>query len=818
MKGLFQQHLNNMIKNTKLIIYFKTTTLLFVLLFIGNKNVVIAQSLKLKGTVYEFVLKTPIPNASLKVNKLVKAYANGASLNQKIEYKTLIADENGKFEIELPKGEYVIDATALGHIKRSKYINLIKNETLDMDVSETTNQLDEVEVTAKKAEDNIKSTQSSIINLNIQNIKKLPIVFGEGDIIKALTLQPGVTTVGEGAGGFNVRGGKVDQNLVLLDDAPLFNTSHLLGLFTSINTEAVQNASLYKAGMPARYGGRLSSLLNITTKTNTDLKKHAIGVGPISSNILWQQPFAKSKGSFLLAGRGAYPNLLLKALPKRFRGSKASFFDLNTTIQYRLNEKNSLKFTGYHTKDAFKFPEDTSYFWGSTTATAQWSLLIGKKLSINTKGILSHYTYGVCGLGKTFEYQLSSTVKHHEARVDALYELAKHKIEFGANAINYNFSPGIIKPNAEGSSINYQKLTETYAIETASYLSDDWTISKAISAQFGLRFAQFQNTSGGIQYQYLTNSPRTIESISDTIQLTKGTKSASFNGFEPRFSFKIELNSKNAIKGSYNKTRQFIHLISNTTAISPVDYWQLSNKYLLPQLSDQYSLGFYKNINDNTYETYVEGFYKNMNQVVEYKSGANLLLNNHLETELLPGKGYSYGIEMSVMKNKGQLTGSLSYTYSRSLIKVNTPYAAETINKGEYYPSIYDKPHNLSVLGQYFLGRGWTFASTFVYQTGRPITYPDGQYSYNDQLILNYSKRNADRLPDFHRMDISFSKDSRSAKDQKKYHNVNISFYNIYARKNPYSIYYKQFLETSKAYRLAILGAIVPSLTITKYW
>jgi TonB-dependent Receptor Plug Domain len=791
---------------------------IFIIALILISQCTICQTVRISGSVYEYVLRTPIPNAAIKVNKLVKAYVNGASLNQKNEYKNLLADENGKYEIDLPKGEYVIEITALNHIKRSKYINLVKDMILDFEVSETNNQLDEVEVTARKSDDNIKSTQSSIINLNIQNIKKMPIVFGESDIIKALTLQPGVTTVGEGAGGFNVRGGKVDQNLVLLDDAPLFNTSHLLGLFTSINTEAIQNASLYKAGMPARYGGRLSSLLNIITKTNITTTKRAIGIGPISSNAFLQLPFSKGKGSFLMASRGAYPNLLLKALPKRFKGSKASFFDLNTTLQYQLNNNNSLKFTGYHTKDAFKFPEDTSYFWGSTAATAQWSLLLSKRLSVNTKGILSHYSYGVLGLGNNYEFELSSKVRHHEGRIDALFDLEKYKIEFGANLISYNFSPGTIKPNAEGSSVNSQKLNDTNAHELAMYLSNDWTITKGLSAQLGVRYVTFENISGGTLYQYLPNAPRTLETIADTLFLVKGQKSASYGGFEPRFSFKIELNSNSAIKGSYNKTRQFIHLISNTTAISPVDYWQLSNKCLKPQLSDQFSLGFYKNIDDNKFESYIEGFYKNMDQIVEYKDGANLLLNSNLETELLTGKGFAYGIELSVIKNKGQFTGSFSYTFSRSLIKVNTAYPSETINNGQYYPSLYDKPHNLNVMGQYFLGRGWVMASTFVYQTGRPITYPDGQYNFNGQLLLNYSKRNADRLPDFHRMDISFSKDSRSSKDQKKYHNINISFYNIYARKNPYSIYFKQFLETSKSYRLSILGVIVPSITITKYW
>ncbi len=777
-----------------------------------------AQNFEMRGKVTEYILKTPIPNATVKINKLVKAYVNGAQMNERVELKALMADSLGAFLVLLPKGEYVIEVTAVGHIKRTKFVNFTKNEVLDFEISEQTNQLDEVEVKSQKAEDNVKNTQGGLIKLDIKNIKKLPIVFGEADIIKALTLQPGVTTVGEGAGGFNVRGGKVDQNLVLLDDAPLFNTSHLLGILTSINTEAVQNANLYKAGMPARYGGRLSSLLNITTKTNTDEKKHAIGAGPISANLLWHEPFAKNKGSFLLAGRAAYPNLILSALPKRFKGSKAFFYDLNATLQYRLNDKNIVKITGYNTRDAFKFPEDTSYFWGSTAATLQHSLLLNPKFSINTKGILSHYTYGVNGLGKGFEYQLNSTIRHHELRTDALYQLEKHKIEFGLSHILYNFSPASIAPKNSNSAVNSQQLEDALGQESSVYVSNDWSITKGLSLQVGVRYAQFANTSAGQMYDYATNTPRTVESIIDTLNIAKGLKTANYGGFEPRVSLKVELGGQSSIKASYNKTRQFLHLISNTTAISPIDYWTLSSKYIKPQVAEQFALGYYRNFSENMFEAYIEGFYKDMSSLVEYKDGANLLLNSHLETELLNAKGKSYGLEMSLIKNKGRLTGNLSYTYSRSLVKINSEFVAEQLNKGAFFPSIYDKPHNATMLGQYFLGQGWSFASTFTYQTGRPITYPDGQFTFNDKIIYNYSKRNADRLPDFHRLDISFSHDNRKSKDQKKYNNLNISFYNVYARKNPYSIYFKQFLEVSRSYRLAILGTIVPSITLTKYW
>ena len=777
-----------------------------------------AQSFVVSGKVSEYILGTPIAFATVKVNKSIKKFVNGTAMNDKLELRSFITDENGLYKTVLPKGEYIFDISAVGHIKRSKYINLKKDEVLDFEISEENNQLEDVEIKAQKAADNVKSVESSVIKLNIQNIKKLPIVFGEGDIIRALTLQPGVTTVGEGAGGFNVRGGKVDQNLVLLDDAPIFNTSHLLGLFTSINTEAVQSATLYKAGMPAHYGGRLSSLLNISTKAGTTDKKRGVGVGPISSNVLFQQPFASGKGSFLIAGRAAYPNLLLSAFPKRFKGSKAAFYDLNSTLQYRFTKNHSLKLTAYKSTDKFKFPEDTSYNWGSDVATAHWSSIITKQLSVNFKGILSHYNYGVNGLRPGLEFALQSKIRHHEVRTDLLYEPKNHKIEGGGGLVMYRFSPSSITPSNEKSVVVAQKLLDENGKELFAYLSDEWNISKRISLQYGVRYAQFLNTSGGKNLLYKDNEPRTLESVVDTVFLTKGKSNTQYGGFEPRASFKIELNDKQSIKGSFNRSRQFLHLISNTTAISPIDFWKLSDRYIKPQVANQYSLGYYRNFQSNAFEASIEGFYKQMNDLNEYKDGASLILNQHLETELINAKGRAYGVEFSLQKNQGRFTGNVAYTWSRSLVVVNSMFAIQQINKGVFYPSLYDKPHNLNLLAQYFLGQGWSFASTFTYQTGRPITYPDGQYSYNESLIFNYSKRNADRLPDFHRLDVSLSRDSRKAKNQKKYNILNISFYNLYARKNPYSIFFKQYLETGRSYRLAVLGTIVPSLTLTQYW
>ncbi|MCU0340271.1 MAG: TonB-dependent receptor [Spirosomaceae bacterium] len=791
---------------------------IFTATFLLTYCVSMAQKNAVTGRIQDNTSQKPLLAATVQVKRLVKVVANGDYTYNRTDFGGTNSDSLGQYRLQLPNGEYVLEVSAVGYATKSRYLNLRRSVEIDFELSEKINQLDDVEIRTQKAESNVKSVEMSTIKINMQSLKTTPIVFGESDIIRALTLQPGVTNVGEGAGGFSVRGGRTDQNLVLLDDAPIFNTSHLLGLFTSINAEAVQSATLYKSGIPARYGGRLSSLLNMTTKTGREEKRTAVAVGPISSNALIERPFANKKGSLMLAGRGAYPNWMINAFPKRFEGSKASFYDFNGSLQYRLNTRNSLTITAYQSGDAFKFPEDTSYFWRSRVATAQWGAQLGSKLSITTKGILSHYTYGVKGLTEGFEYQLNARIRHHELRTDLLYQLTdKHRFEAGGNVIFYRFSPGTVRPTATGSAINERQLADEYGRESAVYLSYDWDISKRVSLQVGARYSMFQNVGGRV-LTYQPNQPLAVESIADTLQFGRNEVNFNNGGFEPRALLKVELADNKSVKLGYNRTRQYMHLITNTTAISPVDYWKLANRYAPPQQAHQVSLGYYQNLQDNTFITSVEGFYKEMTQLIEYKDGASLLLNEHLETELLPAIGQSYGVEVSLQKTKGRLTGFVNYTWSRSLVAARSEFAIEQINQGQFYPSIFDKPHNLNVSAQWYLGSGWTGSTNFMYQTGRPLTYPDGQYVFNDNLIFNYSTRFASRLPDYHRLDLSLSYDSRRTKEQKKYSVLNISFFNLYARKNPYSIFFRQYLGAPRSYRLAVLGTVIPSVTLTKYW
>jgi TonB-dependent Receptor Plug Domain len=777
-----------------------------------------AQNVVLQGKIQNFTNKEPIAGASVAIKRLTKKFVNGDYINERVDYQKLVADTSGVYSVRLPLGEFVIEVTAVGFSKKAKFIDLKRPTTIDLELNESTNQLDDLEVKARKAEANITDVQSGVIKLNIQGMKKLPVVFGEADVIKALTLQPGVTTVGEGAGGFNVRGGRVDQNLVLLDDAPLYNTSHLLGFFTSINAEAIQNATLYKAGIPANYGGRLSSLFNINTKTQTDTSKKAVGIGIISSNVVLQESFNKKKGSVMLAARGAYPNWLIRQFPKNYRDSRADFYDVNLALQYRILSNQSIKFSAYRSADNFKFPEDSSYFWKTQTATLQWSGIITNALSFNVKGIYSSYIYGVNGLLKDYEFKFDSKILDREIKAGIVYQKEKWNLETGISLKKYDFSPGNQNPTEAGSAIISRNLAKEYGREAAAYASSEYTFSKKFSVQAGIRYVQYANLGPGAVFQYKEGIPKTKESISDSTVYGKNEANYTFGSFEPRFSVKYQFNGSSSLKLNYHRMRQFVHLISNTTAISPVDFWKLAGGYIPPQQADQYALGYYKNFNNNKIQTYIEGFYKKYNNLVEYKDGADLLLNPHLETELLGADGMAYGVEFNAQKSQGRWTGNLSYTWSRSLIRVQTPFSEELVNQGSLYPSLFDKPHNLSVTSDYYLGKGWTMAGTFTYQTGRPVTFPDAQYFFGSTTILDYSNRNKQRLPDFHRIDFSLSKDSRRNKNQKRYVITNFSLYNLYARRNPYSVFYKQYLGTSKAYRLAVLGTVIPSLTLTFYW
>jgi CarboxypepD_reg-like domain/TonB-dependent Receptor Plug Domain len=745
----------------------------------------------------------------------------GITVNIRQLKRGTTTDKNGYYSLAVAPGYYVIAFTSVGHKLKVREVNPVKNTTLDViELEESAMDLEEVEIKGKSVGENTRSTSMGTVKLNVSALKKIPVVFGETDILRALILQPGVSTVGEGAGGFNVRGGRVDQNLVLLDEMPIFNTSHLLGFFANVNPDVVSDVTLYKGSIPANYGGRLSSLLTITTKNGSSEKwKYAWGVGPVSGRALVEGPIIKDKLTFLAGVRVAYPNWMISQFPERYAGSRAFFYDGNIKLQYRLNAKNSIALSGYRSYDNFKFADDTLYSWHSTAASLKWNSIITPKFSVDAALIHSFYEFGMKGLKQYYEFDLTSSIQHQEAKINFLYNPTdKMKIEWGGNMINHNLDPGYLRPYGSESSVNSKKIKDESAREFAGYITGEVAISRLISIQLGGRFSTFSQLGTGRVVNYEANAPKSEETIKDSVVYGAGQTIQTYSGFEPRLSLKVGINDDNSVKFSYNRTRQYLHLISNTTAISPVDFWKISDVHIPPQVADQYAVGFFKNLKEDTYETSIEAYYKDILNMVEYKNGATLLLNPYLETGLIKAIGKSYGIELSVRKAKGKTTGQMSYTYSRSFAKVETPYALELINKGNWFPANYDRPHNFVLSLSSQIGKGWTVGGNFTYTTGRPITYPDGLFVYNNQFGNNYSLRNEDRIPDYHRLDFSLSKDTRRSKEQKRYAVWNLSLYNFYGRNNAYSIYGTRFNKTNRFYQLSVLGSIIPSVTLNFYY
>ena len=777
--------------------YFLSFTFsLLSLLFCGMKS---PAWYEVEGYVLDADTKKPIAGANLSV----KAIGAGA-----------FSDSTGRFSMRLPQGRHDVFVTSVGYKMKVRSIEVKSKMRFDVELSAEVKQLEEVIVTGKTADHNVKEAQVGNIQLDIAQLQKSPIVFGEPDIIKTLVLQPGVNTVGEGAGGFNVRGGRADQNLVLIDGAPIFNTSHLLGFFSNVSPDAVQEVNLYKGHISPQYGGRVSALLDMKSKNGDEEKiKYNGGISPMSVRFFADGKVAKNL-TMVAGGRVAYPNWVIGLLPSPFNQNKAFFYDASLKLNYKINQNNKLSLFVYRSFDNFKFPEDTLYRWNNDIASFQWNSALSKQFSFNLSAIYSGYKYDIEGLKEFLQFVTTSSIQHKELKLDFSYLPSDNfTVDFGANSIWYSLQPANRQPKGNESSINALNLQNESARESAIYANTNWKITEWLSLQAGLRYSHFSQVGQKEIYNYRAGQPKSLLSITDTVRYGKGENIVSYGGFEPRAVLRVGLDDFNAVKISYTRSRQYLHLISNTTAITPVDFWKVSDRYIPPQIASQYSIGFYRNFKDNEYEAFVEAYYKDLENLVEYKNNAVLLLNPAIEMDILQARGRAYGVEWSLKKNRGKIYGQVSYTYSRSLVATQTAFSEEQINNGEYFPSNFDRPHNVNITAIVPLGRNWTFTANFTYSTGRPITYPDGQYRLENTLIVDFSKRNLDRIPDYHRLDVSFSKDTRRHREQKRYSVWNVAFYNLYARRNPYSIFIAQSGAVATPYRLSVFGTIIPSLT-----
>ncbi|WP_083919409.1 TonB-dependent receptor [Pontibacter roseus] len=732
--------------------------------------------------------------------------------------KGTVADEKGYYTLTAPAGEYTLRVRAVGMTEDKRRVRLQQSRTMDVELFEVSNQLREVAVSAKAPDHNVESLEMGVARLNIAEVRKMPAFLGEVDVIRSVLMLPGVTTVGEGASGFNVRGGSIDQNLVLQDQAPLFSSSHLFGFFSVFNPDMVRDVTLYRGGIPARYGGRISSVLDVELKEGN--KKAPIvsgGIGLLSSRLMVEGPIVKDKASFVLGGRGAYPGLALRYMPdKSVRDSDGYFYDVNAKVSYVLSEKDQLTASGYLSRDGFRFGADTTYTWGTATGTVRWNHTFSNKLLSTVTAVAGDYDYGVSAETKPSDYTLDSEIKYKMLQADFSYEPSvQHKINLGASSAWHNFNPGVLRPSSEQSSLLPISMARERSLETAVYLDHAYTFSPRVSVAYGLRYSSYFNLGPGEVYLYNPEVPRRESTIIDTLRYANGKVIQQYNYLEPRASLRVSLGQNSSLKLGYNRMVQYIHLISNTTAASPVDIWKTSNAYLKPQVGDQLALGFFKNMQDNTVELSAEAYYKKLHNLVEYKDGAQLLLNSTLDADLLPGDGKAYGLELMLRRSGKRLTGWASYTYSRSLRRVDGPTAEEKINNGDYFPANFDKPHDLTLVLNQQLSRLISLAANFTYSTGRPITYPESVAVIDGLLMVNYSDRNQHRIPDYHRLDLALTIDGTNKRNANWVSSWVFSVYNVYGRQNPYSVFFKASYggTVPQAYRLSVVGSAVPAIT-----
>ena len=732
-----------------------------------------------------------------------------------------ISNEYGFFSITMPKGEYKVVISYLGFKEQTEIINLNQNISKTFTLEESLESLDEVIITENVEKLSLKSPQMSVNALSSSTIKQIPVVLGEADVIKAITLLPGVTNAGEGASGFNVRGGAADQNLILLDEATVFNSSHLFGFFSVFNPDAIKDLKLYKGGIPARYGGRVSSVLDIYQKEgNNKAFKVNGGIGLVSSRLLVEGPIKKEKGSFLLGGRSSYAHLFL---PIFDIDNIAYFYDLNTKLSYKLNSKNNIYLSGYFGRDVFSISDSFENTYGNTVVNMRWNHLFSDKLFSNLSLIYSDYYYG---LNLNFvEFDWQSGISNLNFKYDLKHYISNSlKLQYGLNSMYYSFNPGEIEPSTPTSGVNAQNLIKKYAFENAVYIDAEHKISEKLTASYGLRLSSFMRLGQDELNIYENDIPVVFNPDFQIYQQADaiGTKSysrgraiKSFTNLEPRMAIAYQLNATSSVKASYNKMSQYLHLLSNTSSPTPLDVWAPSGKYIKPQLLDQYAIGYFKSFNDDRYSLEIETYYKDIKNRIDYIDGTNLIANDAIERVILNGKSRAYGLELLIKKNEGRFKGWLSYTLSKSEQKTAGKTLLETgINNGNWYNTPYDKTHDISITTSYDLNKKWLLNANFLIQTGQPTTYPNGQYVYNGISIPNYSDRNSTRLPSYHRLDLSATYTPKPNKKVGWQSNWVFGIYNLYNRRNAASISFgeNRITGTNEATRLAIFG-IIPSVS-----
>jgi len=758
---------------------------------------------EIKGTIIDGKTGEPIIGATISVQNTTLGSAS---------------DVKGNYALSLVPGIYNLVVSSIGYESKTFIVKLIGNGVMNAELFDQSIKLDEVIVSAQKADKNVKSNQMSLVELDKKALKQIPALFGERDIIKSMTMMPGVSSVGEFGSGINVRGGSSDQNLFLIEGAPIFNSSHVFGLISAINPDDVNNVSLYKGYIPQNFGERISSVMDIQLKEGSYKDLHASGgIGILDSRLMVESPIVKDKASIIISARSSYSDWLLKQIPDQdLRNSSANFFDINSMVSINAGTKNKITIFGYVSNDLFRYSDQLKYSYANYLGSFTWDHKFTD--SFNSKLIFATSHYGITkdAIDPKYEINRVNTGIHYNSiKIDFNNSTIKtHTINFGSQVIYYSNNPGIQTPLDNSPTNLYLKLNNEQAAEGLLFIGDKYDITEKISFQVGLRASVYTFLGPNKINQYQPNLSKSTNTFAGVKNYGTGSIIKTYSDLEPRAALKIQLAETNSLKLSYNRNVQYLSLISYTSIPTPDDVWKLSSPYLQPTRCDQLAFGFFQNFNNNAIETSVEVYYKKLTNLIEYKNGLKISMDTLLDAGFINANGKNYGVELLLKKNKGEVDGWISYTYSRSLKQTTGVFNDEKINDNNWYPSVFDRPHNLTIMGTYHYNRRIRIAFTYNYATGRPVTYPEQVYTLNGSPFVQYSDRNKYRLPDYKRLDLSISLDETLYRKRKWKGSWSFSVINVLSNQNIYSVIYKQVSAyNSELFKLLIINQPLPTLT-----
>lgn len=768
---------------------------------IGTKTANLDGTATLIGTLREQATGEPLIGASV----FIESPLVGTS-----------TDQFGHYSLTIPKGRHELKIQSIGMKQTVRQVMLYSNGRLDIELEEEITPLKEVVVESER-DARVAGVQMGMEKLDIRTMRQMPLALGETDIMKVVLALPGVQSVGEGTVGLNVRGGATNQNLILFNDAVVYNPSHLFGFFSTFNPDVLKNVELYKSGITADYGGRISSVLDVHSREgNTKKFTGSGGISPITGRFTIEGPLIKEKTSFILGVRSTYSNWLLRQLDNEsFNRSTASFYDVTANVSHKIDDENQVYLSAYTSNDQFKLNGDTSYRYSDRNASLKWKRVINNKLYGVLTGSYSNYFYSVSSeLNPAEAFMTEFDIKQLTGKVDFhFFPNAKHTLNGGLSITRYGIAPGNTRPVGTESNQLVRNFEHERGLESAVYLGENFEVNPRLSLYAGVRYSMFHYLGEKHVRLYGAGS-REKNNVTDTVHYGAGKTIASYHGLEPRLSVRYGLGTNASVKLSYNRMRQYIQMLSNTTAVTPTDIWKLSDNYIRPQIGDQYSIGFYKNLKGNVIETSIEGYYKKLISTVDYKDGASLLDNaGSLETEVIEADGKAYGVEVLLKKSTGKVNGWISYTYSRTFLRSAGDNPAEVVNRGTYYPSSFDKPHAVNVISNYKFSRRFNVSWNIVYNTGRPITPPIAKYRIEGSERVLYGDRNSYRIPDYFRMDFSMNIEGNHKVRKLAHSSWTLAVYNVTGRANPYSVFFVTEGSQIKGYKLSIFARPIPTIT-----